>query len=272
MESSRKNIFWWGPESSHDLYVRSCGDFVLVPPDRERIRSGIDFAEIFWPISGECSFSFGGRQHIVHPGEIFYYPPGSCHDYKPLSPFHYCWMTLAGDDAAKFIDLLGIKPGCRKAGSCPQELFAALGKDCIYHSVKHRINALTIAFRILLQIAFEYKNENKKTASSMDFAKKMIDTNFDDPDLSVNSLAMVLRMHRASFSRAFRKAFAVTVTDYISYVRLQNAMQKLEQTNLSIRETAESCGFSSANYFSKVFIAQTGITPSQYRTQTGKMR
>ena len=267
MESSRQHSFWWGPDASHDLYVRSCGDFVLVPPDRERIRSNVEFAEIFWPVSGECSFVLDGKSHIIRPGQIFYYPPGACHNYKPLTPFHYCWMTIAGKDAGDFISLLKIQPGANKAGSCPQDLFAALGKDCTYHTLKHRISALTTAFRLLLQIAFQYRNSRKNAPSSMGLAKNLIENHFDDPDLSVSSLAAMLHMHRVSFSRAFRKEYSVTATDYITFVRLQSAMQKLAQTDLSVREIAETCGFSSANYFSKVFVAQTGISALKYRMQ-----
>lgn len=267
MESSRKHNFWWGPDSRHDLYIRSCGNFVLVPPDRERIRNDVEFAEIFWPVSGECAFIRNGKTHILRPGQIFYYPPGSRQDYRPLTTFHYCWMTVAGKDAGSFISLLKIQPGVNKAGSCPQELFGALGQDCIYHSVKHRISALTIAFRILLQIAFHYRDRSKHAPSSMELAKNLIEDHFDDPDLCVSSLATVLHMHRVSLSRAFSKTFSMTVTDYITFVRLQNAMQKLAQTELPVREIAEFCGFSSANYFSKVFVAQMGISPLKYRMQ-----
>jgi len=268
MLSSRKYCFGRGPEYSRDLFVRSCGEFLLVPPDRERLRTCIDFGEIFWPVSGQCVFFLDKKRFLLRPGQVWYYPPGSLHDYKPASPFHYCWMTVSGDDAAQFFSLLGISPGINRAGTCPQQLFSALGRDCVYHSRTHRINALATAFRIALEIAFPEPVRKNSGTSAMEYARNLIETSFDDPDLSAGQIAEVLHMHRASFSRAFSKAFSMTARDYITFVRLQNAARGLTENTLSIRETAEKCGFRSANYFSKVFLARMGVTPQKYRTQT----
>ena len=57
----------------------------------------------------------------------------------------------------------------------------------------------------------------------------------------------------------------MTVRDYIQIVRIKNAIDMLSSTNYSIAEIAEECGFHSANYFSKVFSAKVGITPTEYR-------
>ena len=265
MQSSRKHNFWWGPEYSHSLFVRSCGEFVLVPPDRERIRSTVDFGEIFWPVSGQCAFYSGEKKYILRPGYAWYYPPGSRQDYKPLSPFHYCWMTIAGDETDRFFSLLGITPGLNKAGICPQQLFSSLGKDCTYHSTAHRINALTTAFKILLQIYFPEQAKANIGNSAMEYAKTLIESSFDDPDLSPGQIAEVLHMHRASFSRAFSQTYAQTASSYISSVRLKNAAEKLSASKLAVKDVAKTCGFSSANYFSKVFIKQYGVSPEKYR-------
>ncbi|MBR2721104.1 MAG: helix-turn-helix transcriptional regulator, partial [Lentisphaeria bacterium] len=90
---------------------------------------------------------------------------------------------------------------------------------------------------------------------------------YDDPDLSVTQLAEYLDMHRGSLSRAFRKAFDMTVSDYIIFVRLNNARKMLENPAYPIKEVAEACGFGSANYFTKVFAGHSGITPQKYRKQ-----
>ena len=267
MKSSRKHIFWRGPEYSHDLFVRSCGEFVLIPPDRERIRHIPDFGEIFWPLSGQCSFFYRNRKYLLRPGQIWYYPPGSLHDYRPVSPFHYCWMTVGGDAADQFFSLLGIKPGLNKAGICPQQQFASLGRDCVFHSTSHRINALTTAFKILLQIYFPEQTRENAGNSAMEYAKTLIDSSFDDPDLGSGQIADVLHMHRASFSRAFSKTFQMTASDYITQIRLEHAVKELTSNNLPIKNIDKTCGFASANYFSKVFIRQHGISPQKFREQ-----
>ena len=64
METSIRRNFYWGPEAKNQLCVRSCGDFVLVPPDAEARRT-VNFGEIFWPISGQCKFRISGKDHII---------------------------------------------------------------------------------------------------------------------------------------------------------------------------------------------------------------
>ena len=42
-------------------------------------------------------------------------------------------------------------------------------------------------------------------------------------------------------------------------------MQLLKSSRMSITEIAESCGFSSASYFTEMFTRQKGLTPTAYR-------
>ncbi len=263
METSRSQNFFWGPDPTHQLYVRSYGNFVLVPPDTEARRT-VDFGEIFWPISGQCKFRVNGKDHIVKPGSLWYYPPDSYHDYTPVSTFHYCWLTIAGKNAGKFFELLNIVPGINRAGVCPEQLFSQLGNDLNHHSAKHRVNALATAFKIVSMASFMPKTQNRRD-QSMEDVKNLIDSTYDDPELSVSQIAEYLNMHRGSLSRAFHRSFDMTISDYIIFVRLNNARVMLENPSYPIKEVAEACGFGSANYFAKVFAAHSGITPQKYR-------
>jgi AraC-like DNA-binding protein len=264
METDRSLFYFWGAESARKLYVRSCGDFILVPPDREMCRT-VDFAELFWPVSGQCRFH-SDKDYILRPGSVWYYPPGSKHEYYPVKPFHYCWLTIAGENAGKLFEILDIKPGLNKAGPCRRQLFSSLGNELLEHTSKHRQSALSIAFKILTEIGFYSKKLSEPQDYILD-AKKQIDTDFSDPDLDVNTLAASYLMHRGSFSRAFHKTFDITVRDYILSVRLKNAFDMLRNTDFSVKEIAEECGFHSANYFSKVFLAKVGIKPMEYRNK-----
>ena len=43
----------------------------------------------------------------------------------------------------------------------------------------------------------------------------------------------------------------MTVTDYINLTRVRRSSEYLQNTNLSMPEIAERCGFSDANYFTR---------------------
>lgn len=263
METDRSRYFFWGVDSASRLYVRSCGIFSLVASDHE-MRREVDFAELFWPVTGHGRFVYKQKSFILRQGYVWYYPPGSFHEYYPADVFHYCWLTVAGENAGKLFELLDIKPGLNKTGPCPQQWFTALGNELSVHTAKHRVNALSTAFKILAEIGIKPR-ESRESQNSMLEAKKKIDTDYGDPDLNVNTLAEIYEMHRGSFSRSFHKSFDMTVSDYIVMVRLKNAIDMLSSTDCPIRRIAEECGFRSANYFSKVFLAKVGITPNEYR-------
>ena len=58
----------------------------------------------------------------------------------------------------------------------------------------------------------------------------------------------------------------MNISDYISEKRLEYARQLLTGTRLTVSEIAVSLGYSQAPNFIRKFKAQTGMTPSEYRS------
>ena len=63
----------------------------------------------------------------------------------------------------------------------------------------------------------------------------------------------------------FKQEMKVTLKQYLSSYRLEQAKKLLEQDYWKITEIAEKCGYANANYFAKVFRDSTGMTPVEYR-------
>ena len=53
--------------------------------------------------------------------------------------------------------------------------------------------------------------------------------------------------------------------DYVVTARINRAKPLLQESNLSIKTIAEQTGFKTPYYFSRMFKARTGFSPSQYR-------
>ena len=262
-ESSRDTGFFFGIGSR--LFVRSCGEFHLVPPDRERIKTP-DFAELFWPVSGRGTFILDGRPHDLLPGAVWYYPPGAAHNYYPLSTFHYCWLTLSGPGCGELFGMLGISPGLNPAGLCPLHLFRSVRIDLESESVEKRMKALADAFKILTMV--EASRAAGRVNSSLAGVEEYIDGNCGDAGLTVSSLADLYGMDRSSFSRAFRRRCGCSVKQYITDCRLKKAAGLLTGTNLSLARISSECGMRSAHYFAKVFSARTGMSPGVFRRRS----
>jgi len=70
---------------------------------------------------------------------------------------------------------------------------------------------------------------------------------------------------RTKLTEDFRRAMSMTITEFITKVRIRRA-KILLQEGKCLSEIAESSGFSSVSYFIKVFTRHTGLSPTQYRT------
>jgi len=83
--------------------------------------------------------------------------------------------------------------------------------------------------------------------------------------LTVNDIAKGLSYTSAYICTIFKKSTGITLNNYINMYRINTSKQLLNDVSLRISDIAEMVGFSSENYFSKVFKKIEGVTPSEYR-------
>lgn len=83
--------------------------------------------------------------------------------------------------------------------------------------------------------------------------------------LSRKDVARHLGVHPNHLSRLFAEFGAGTFGEFLLDRRLERARLLLEDPRLNVAEVARLAGFSSANYFTRVFRARTGRTPTGER-------
>lgn len=83
--------------------------------------------------------------------------------------------------------------------------------------------------------------------------------------ISIKDICSAVGYSKSTVLAAFKKEFSTTVNAYLNTLRLERAKKMLENANSSVNEIALNCGFSDQSYFSKVFVATYGITPTDYR-------
>ena len=59
--------------------------------------------------------------------------------------------------------------------------------------------------------------------------------------------------------------YGMNVSDYMRILRLKKAAELLLNTNISIAENSEKCGYSNQGRFAKVFKEHFGLLPLEYR-------
>ena len=83
--------------------------------------------------------------------------------------------------------------------------------------------------------------------------------------VTTEALSKELSMNRTYLCKLFTEETGLTINQYVTQVKLEEARRLMDITPKSIAEIAEYLGYSSQSYFQRVFKKQFGITPGEYR-------
>lgn len=88
---------------------------------------------------------------------------------------------------------------------------------------------------------------------------------YADSNLTVEQIAETAGLSVSRFSVLFRQETGQTVKDYLTEIRISQAVFLLENSNCKIYEIAEKVGYKSSQYFSQIFSQKTGYKPLHFR-------
>ena len=120
----------------------------------------------------------------------------------------------------------------------------------------------------LCLLLYRYKCERKSVVHESDkiiyTISEYISKNYDQ-DITLKSLSKTFSISEGYLSRKFKAVSGLGISQYITYVRISHAEKFLKESNLSVTEIAEKCGFCGSTYFSSVFRKMKGISPLTFR-------
>jgi transcriptional regulator GlxA family with amidase domain len=92
-----------------------------------------------------------------------------------------------------------------------------------------------------------------------------------DRKLDVETLANNVAMSPRTFVRQFKSQFNTTPARWVQALRVEAAMQYLENRDMSLSKIALVTGFRDEQALRRAFIQQTTLTPKQYRQRFGEI-
>lgn len=121
----------------------------------------------------------------------------------------------------------------------------------------------------LLTLALTEKSspsEDRISADSekMELIRTYLDVNYQTK-LSLDRIAGEFFISKYHMAREFKKAYGITVVNYIITKRITHAKGLLRFTDMHIEEIGQTCGIDDNSYFNKIFRKIEGITASEYR-------
>lgn len=123
------------------------------------------------------------------------------------------------------------------------------------------------ALRYIIEVnSHLFTNYLVDTHSYIVEAKNIIQSHIYMPSLSRKYVSEILGITPEYLSKLFKLHMGTTVVKYIQQVRIERARMLLANSEISLSNIAEKCGFSDQNYFARVFRKHMSMTPSEYRT------
>jgi len=237
--------------------VRSTGHYKVTRGYRDWVVRR-EFMELYWCLEGEGQFIIDGKTVRLHPGEVCFYTSGDVHRIScPGEVFHYRWMAFDGAAAAAIWQGLHLTKTPHAAGCCPDEIFVQLGNEILDYSPDGLRRASATAFRILMQAAGHTPSPPRRYDYGSQ-ARRIIDTQYSDPQINIGAIADTLGVDRSQLSRNFHARYGVSPVQYLINCRIQHGLALLENSRLQIKEIAARSGFNDPNYFSKAIKKYSG--------------
>jgi two-component system response regulator YesN len=96
--------------------------------------------------------------------------------------------------------------------------------------------------------------------------KELIEREYARP-LTIEYLAEQVYMSPNYLRTLFKEHTGSTVLEYVTQVRMNKAMELLQDGSLKIHEISSRIGYENASHFCAIFHKKRGLTPNQYRNQ-----
>ena len=255
------------------LNVNSCGKQWLIDRDYNTVREKgrVDFS-IHYISKGKGYYEYSGKNYTIPEGSLVLYFPKIRHHYffKKEDCTEMMWSHFSGQatdslDGKKSDEPMIIAIRDRK------QFESAFEKMITAHYNKQEYgnelcNGYMLVLLALINQSTIDSQKTKKAHGSEQLEKVLSHMHiyFDEP-IDIKKYANMCHLSEDRFIRMFKANTGLPPYRYQLKVRIERAIEMLENRSLSVSECAEVVGFGDVAYFSRIFKKFTGHPPSYYK-------
>ena len=231
--------------------------------------------QLLYIAAGKAQFFFHQKERIVRKGNMVLFRPGETQIYNLYAadkPETY-WVHFTGYDVERLLDYYQMPKGENVffTGTSPD--YQWLYRQMIQELQLMRVNyddLLTMNLRHIFLMINRYLKEGNQLGMDMidevERATHFFNENYNQP-ISIEKYAEEHNFTPSWFIQNFKQVTKMTPLQYIVSLRINNAMNLLDQTNHNITQIAAAVGYDNALYFSRLFKKHTGMSPSEYKNR-----
>lgn len=207
------------------------------------------------------------KRYALKTGDSFYIDSGQVHYMQACEPETVLVLIIFDYGIVRqFAD--GVRLSDPKlSGNYPvPETYALLRKILTDKKPFYGAEAACEVVRFMLRIYRGEKLENKELSdkTTQSFKRLLEDISEKFEFYTFGDAAAFMGMSDAYFSRYFRATTGITFSQYLNYVRTDNAVRMLHsQADATVTEISERCGFGTIRNFNRIFKELTGYSPKK---------
>ena len=256
---------------SHMVHVSQCGREECLPGHRYgpavRDHFLIHYVStgkgIFMPPGGAVHQLSAGQGFIIFPGDVTTYQA----DYE--QPWHYAWIGYDGPDAPSLTAQVGLSHESPIFSAGPAEEITALLHLLYNQAGEMRMGQMAAVgglFQFMAHIGEESARQVSASLEEEYFMKArwFIEGNYHRP-IRIADVADYVGLSRSQLFRVFTGVTNQSPKQYLTSLRLRQALPLLESKVYSIDEIAASVGIDSPSRFTEQFRSAYGTTPSRWK-------
>ena len=244
-----------------------------------------DEFEIIYVRSGFLTVSISGESYIGKTGEAFVVSPGNLHlmgsqtgtvDYYTfLFPLKY--ISFRTDDMLDEKLLEPLNSGhlmiCPRVKDTAKELCEQLvdiymaKKDESESKITTQVGTKIILLQFILEMwkkGFVIENDTSGRNTVEKEMVSYIQQNFTGK-ISLREFGEQFHLSEKYISRYFKEHFHITLSQYVTYLRLEHAKQLLQDTDIPVTDVAMQSGYQNVSYFIRSFQKAYAVSPLKYR-------
>lgn len=242
--------------------------------------------ELCFILSGICEYGFNYEKHTLSTYEIIFIDKNISHYSERVDPgnservivnFNNAFLAKINIDPIILFDIFS-KPIFKLPKKYITEmthLFTKLVIESDYQSVFSNDLIEGYMREILVQlyrIAKEIPSKKSlPTNTIIEATTKYICEHFNE-EITLDVIADYNHVNKFYLSKLFKEVMGINLFKYINTIRIHNATTLLTETNKTISEISQECGYNSPKHFCEVFRQIKGISASRFRKQAKNLK